>query len=201
MELNYSHGRVEVEGKTLTSLDKFVIHFIRLLGEHHLDYVIVSGYVAIFFGRARGTEDIDILVRRMNGPEFLSFYKTSREHGYYFLNPENAEGLYEMLCEGTGIRAAKNDMIIPNIEMKFAKDDFDDYSLSHRMEVVFNGKRLFMSPIELEIPYKLYPGSDKDIEDAIYLWEIFKDKLDLTLLKRFLSELKVSGEAYGIIVR
>lgn len=106
-----------------------------------------------------------------------------------------------MLSEGLGIRAAEDELIIPNIEMKFAKDDFDRYSLANRLEVVYDGKKLFISPIELQIPYKLYLGSDKDIEDAIYLWEIFKDKLDISLLKRFMRELKVSGDAYGIIVQ
>jgi hypothetical protein len=201
MELRYSKGRVEVEGKTITALDKFVIGFARLLEEHNIKYVIVSGYVAILFGRARGTEDIDILVERMDAPGFLSFYKSALEHGYDFLNPEDANGLYEMLIERMGIRAAKKGTVIPNLEMKFAKDDFDHYALSHRLEAVFNGESIYISPIELQIPYKLYLGSEKDIEDAIYLWEIFKGELDVKLLERFMRELNVRGEAYGIVVR
>ncbi len=201
MELKYSEGRIEVKGKTVTSLDKFVMDFIRLLEKHGINYVIVSGYVAIFFGRARGTEDIDVLVERMDEEGFLSFYRSAMQNGYYFLNPEDGPGLYEMLSEGLGIRAAEDELIIPNMEMKFAKDDFDRYSLANRLEVVYDEKKLFISPIELQIPYKLYLGSDKDIEDAIYLWEIFKDKLDIRLLKRFMRELKVSGDVYGIIVQ
>lgn len=201
MELRYSTGRVEVDDKIITALDRFVIGFVRLLEEHDIKYVIVSVYVAILFGRARGTEDIDILVERMDAPRFLSFYKSAIEHGYDFLNPEDAAGLYEMLCERLGIRAAEKDTVIPNMEMKFVKDDFDRYALSHRLEVVFDGESVYISPIELQIPYKLYLGSEKDIEDAIYLWDIFQGKLDVTLLKRFMRELKVSGEAYGIVVR
>jgi hypothetical protein len=200
MELRYSTGRAEVDGKIITSLDKFVIGFVRLLEEHNIKHVIVSGYVAILFGRARGTEDIDILVERMDASGFLSFYKSTIERGYDFLNPEDATGLYEMLCERLGIRAAEKDTVIPNMEMKFAKDDFDRYALSHRLEAVFNGESIYISPIELQIPYKLYLGSEKDIEDAIYLWDIFQGKLDVMLLKRFMMELKVSGEAYGIVI-
>ena len=201
MQLRYSPGKVEVDDKFVTALDKFVICFVRILEEHNIKYVIVSGYVAIFFGRARGTEDVDILVERMDAPTFLSFYKSALNQCYEFLNPEDAKGLYEMLCEKTGIRAAEKDNVIPNMEMKFVKDDFDRYSLSHRLEAVFNGETIYISPIELQIPYKLYLGSDKDLEDAIYLWDIFKDKLDIKLLKRFMNELNVSGEAYGIVVR
>ena len=201
MELRYSAGRVEIDGKISTALDKFVIGFARLLEEHNIKYVIVSGYVAILFGRARGTEDVDILVERTDAPGFLSFYESALEHGYDFLNPEDANGLYEMLCERFGIRAAEKDTVIPNMEVKFAKDDFDRYALSHRLEAVFNGGSIYISPIELQIPYKLYLGSEKDIEDAIYLWDIFKDKLDIKLLGRFMKELKVRGDAYGIVVR
>lgn len=201
MELRYSAGRAEIEGKIITALDRFVIDFVRLLDEHNIQYVIVSGYVAILFGRARGTEDIDILMERMDAPEFLSFYKSALEHGYDFLNAEDADGLYEMLCERMGIRAAEKDMVIPNMEMKFAKDDFDRYALSHRLEAVFNGVSVYISPIELQILYKIYLGSEKDIEDAIYLWDIFKGKLDIELLERFMRELNVRGEAYGIVIR
>lgn len=201
MELRYSAGRAEIEGKIITALDRFVIDFVRLLEEHNIQYVIVSGYVAILFGRARGTEDIDILMERMDSPEFLSFHKSALEHGYDFLNAEDADGLYEMLCERMGIRAAEKDMVIPNMEMKFAKDDFDRYALSHRLEAVFNGVSVYISPIELQIPYKIYLGNEKDIEDAIYLWDIFKGKLDIELLERFMRELNVRGDTYGIVIR
>jgi hypothetical protein len=201
MELRYSTGRVEIEGKTITALDKFVIGFVRLLEEHNIKYVIVSGYVAILFGRARGTEDIDILVERIDEPKFLSFYNSALENGYDFLNPEDANGLYEMLCEKLGIRAAEKDTVIPNMEIKFVKDDFDRYAQSHRLEAVFKGENVYISPIELQIPYKLYLGSEKDIEDAIYLWDIFQGKLDVKLLERFMRELNVRGDDYGIVVR
>ena len=120
--------------------------------------------------------------------------------GYYFLNPEDVTGLYEMLEEGLRVRIAKEDTIIPNIELKFVKDDFDRYSIDNRLEVVLGEKRLFISPIELQIPYKLYLGSDKDIEDAIYLWDIFSEKIEVNRLREFMKALNVRGEEYGIEV-
>ena len=71
----------------------------------------------------------------------------------------------------------------------------------NRVEVILNEKfKFFISPIEIEIPYKLYLGSEKDIEDAVHIWEIFKDYLDKKLMRRFMNELSVSGERYGIKV-
>ena len=59
---------------------------------------------------------------------------------------------------------------------------------------------MFISPIELQIPYKLYLGSDKEIEDAIYLWDIFKGKIEVNRLMGFMKALNVRGEGYGIEV-
>lgn len=39
--------------RELSMLDKFVIGFTRLLEKHGVRYVVVSGYVAIVFGRSR----------------------------------------------------------------------------------------------------------------------------------------------------
>lgn len=199
MELKYEHGKIKIENKVFTALDEFVSDFMKLL-EGYTDYVIVSGYVGILFGRARGTEDIDTIIRYMNKDTFTSFYQRLSREGYYFLNPEDVTGLYEMLEEGLRVRIAKEDTIIPNIELKFVKDDFDRYSIDNRLEVVIGEKHLFISPIELQIPYKLYLGSDKDIEDAVYLWDIFKGEIDVSLLGRFMKALNVRGKEYGIEV-
>jgi len=199
MELKYEHGKIAIENKVFTTLDRFVLDFTKLL-EEYVDYVIVSGYVVILFGRARGTEDIDILLRKMDKSLFGSFYQRLGDEGYYFLNPEDENGLYEMLEDELRVRVAKEDMIIPNIELKFARDDFDKCAIDKKQGVIIGGQHLFISPIELQIPYKLYLGSDKDIEDAVYLWEIFKEKIDKALMRTFMRELKVTGDDYGIEV-
>ena len=62
------------------------------------------------------------------------------------------------------------------------------------------GASLCISPIDTQIAYKLFLGSDKDIEDAVYLWEIFKNDLDHNRMKSRMKEFGVTGEDYGIIV-
>ncbi|HOB43932.1 MAG TPA: hypothetical protein PLK04_11025 [Bacillota bacterium] len=47
---------------------------------------------------------------------------------------------------------------------------------------MFDDIRLFISLIDLQITYKLYLWSDKDIEDAVYLWVLFREMLDGDLL-------------------
>jgi hypothetical protein len=88
--------------------------------------------------------------------------------------------------------------VIPNFELKFAESELDEYSMDNRVAVVFDDKRVYMPPIELQIACKLYLGDEKNIEDAMYLWEVFKEHLGLSLLHKFMEILGVKGDAYEI---
>lgn len=198
MKFTYTRNTISIKDKVLTDLDEFVFDFLHVL-DKYCTYVIISGYLPIFFGRSRGTEDVDVFIDHIDEQTFIRFYNELVKENYYFLNPEDEHGLYEMLTENLGIRAAKKESIIPNIEMKFTKDDIDRFTMENRMEVhVANTNRFFIAPLEVEIPYKLYLGSEKDIEDAVYLWEIFQKYINKKLIHRFMKELHVSGEQYGI---
>lgn len=192
-------GSIHIDGKVVTALDRFVTSVTEII-ERYTRYVIVSGYVAILFGRARGTEDIDLYIDYMDRDTFMLFSKDLLEQGFYFLNSDDIGEIYSMLCDRLAVRIAKIDKIIPNVEMKFKKDDFDHYAISRAKVVQFDDIRFFVSPIELQIPYKLYLGSDKDIEDAVYLWMLFRETLDDDLLRSFMERLQVRGEHYGIEV-
>jgi hypothetical protein len=199
MDFTYSGRKITIHEKYLTLLDRFVLDFIRVL-EPRTPYVIVSGYVAILFGRSRGTEDIDILIPRLEKNAFVAFYDALLSAGYEFLNAENAVGLYDILTGRMGVRIAKKGQIIPNIELKFFKDEIDRLVFRDRMEVLFGDEKVFISPVEIQIAYKLYLGSSKDIEDALFLWEIFRNNLDRSMLKEQMKVFGVGGDEYGIIL-
>jgi len=175
MEIEYSKGSIILKNKSLSELDKFVIDFVNVLNEH-FKYVIVSGYVAILFGRSRGTEDVDILTEKLTKSKFYNFVDEI-EGTYDFLNPENKEGLYEMLGENLGIRISKKNEIIPNIEFKFIKNKVEEFVLENRLKILLDDNLLYISPIEIQLAYKLYLGSEKDIMDAAYLYELFQENI------------------------
>ncbi len=144
-------GSIHIDGKVVTALDRFVTSVTEII-ERYTRYVIVSGYVAILFGRARGTEDIDLFIDYMDRDTFMSFSKDLLEQGFYFLNSDDIGEIYSMLCDRLAVRIAKTDRIIPNVEMKFKKDDFDHYAISRAKVVQFDDIRFFVSPIELADP-------------------------------------------------
>lgn len=74
----------------------------------------------------------------------------------------------------------------------------DFYSLDNGLRAFLRDNQESVSPIELQIAYKLYLGSDKDVEDAIYLWEIFKENIDREKLNHFMKKMNLEGSEYGI---
>ncbi|WP_461863162.1 hypothetical protein [Thermococcus sp.] len=89
------------------------------------------------------------------------------------------------------VRVARGGEIIPNAKIKFSKDSIHAEALRNRLRVLFNDKTLYISPIELQIAYKLYLGSDKDYEDALFLYELFKEVTDGKRVKEYAKKPKV----------
>jgi len=144
--------------------------------------------------------DIDILIKKIDMETFIKLNRELIGKQYWFLNADNPGELYGMLQDGLAVRIAVKETVIPNIELKFMKSDLDRISLREHM-VVKTGKHIInISPLELQIAFKLYLGSDKDIEDAVYLYDIFSKYLDIVKLKQYMSILKVKGADYGIDV-
>ena len=94
----------------------------------------------------------------------------------------------------TSIRFSRKDQPIPNIEFMFPKaEDLDNWVLKNGKQVRLNRYALKISPIELQIAYKLFLGSNKDIEDSRHLYQLFKDYLNGKLLSDFLLKLDKKG--------
>ncbi|KCZ71640.1 hypothetical protein ANME2D_02375 [Candidatus Methanoperedens nitroreducens] len=193
MEIEFKEDKI-IFNRELSLLDSFVLDFTEHLASNNIKYVIVSGYVSILFGRSRISEDVDILIEHISFEKFLKFW-SEIEQSYECLNTSNSYEAYNDYLENHyAIRIAKKGSFIPNIELKFVKNDLDRYSLEHRRHVKLADRSLYLSPLELQIPYKLFLGSEKDIEDARFLFKLFKDNLDIVLLKTFLTELRVPDE-------
>ena len=191
MEIKFSKNAIILDQKELTALDKLVIKFTKAMGD--VDYVIVSGYIAIFFGRIRGTEDIDILLNKMDIKEIGELHGRLLKNNFYPVNNvENAKDAYELLSEGSSLRYAENGTWAPNFELKFVKKPLDRHTIDNKMEVTFDTKySMYISPIELQVAFKLWLGSDKDYEDARYLYNIFRGYMDIKKLSGFITELHV----------
>ncbi len=190
MELEFKDNEIKFS-RELSKLDNFVLDFVDILSTHNIKHVIVSGYIAILFGRNRMSKDVDILIQRITFEKFMKFW-LELEKSYDCLDtPDPIDAYNGYLRNHHAIRIAKKGNYIPNIELKFVKNEFDRYSIKYRKSIKLNDRTLFISPLEIQIPYKLFLGSEKDIEDARFLFKLFKDELNPALMERFLTELEI----------
>jgi len=189
MEFKYTKNEISIKDKTISTLDSLVIDFTDILS-NYAKYVVVSGYVAILFGRSRTSEDIDIIVEKLDFNKFNKFWMEVSKK-FECINTRNVKVAFEKyLSSGTPIRFSRKNKFIPNIEFKFPKLELDYWTLSERKKVLLNEHQLFISPLELQIPFKLFLGSEKDIEDAKHIYKVFKNKIDSALLNEFNRKFK-----------
>lgn len=184
-------GNKLIFNRKLSILDQFVIDFIRVLEKCHVKYVVVSGYIAIVFGRSRNTEDIDIIVEKLGKRKFTKVWSTIIK-SYECLNTLDLNSAYiDYLSEGSALRFSKKGKYIPNIEFKFADEPVSRMAIRTALCLILNGNCINISRLELQIAYKMYLGSDKDLEDAKFLFELFEDKLNNSKLYNFLKAFKI----------
>ncbi|MEM3416321.1 MAG: hypothetical protein QW719_03220 [Candidatus Micrarchaeaceae archaeon] len=139
MEIRFSKSNIILNQKEITTLDKLVIKFIAAMGA--VDYAIVSGYIAIFFGRIRGTEDIDILLNKMGMKQIEDLHERLLKSGFEPVNNvENAKEAYKLLSEGSSLRYAEKGTWAPNFELKFVKKPLDRHTMDNKIKIIFNGK-------------------------------------------------------------
>jgi len=163
-------------------------------------YVVVAGYVAILFGRARRSDDVDFVVERIDEDGFVELCREAKKRGFTLMrgdigSEDSVRRVYrDYLAEGLSVRFMYGDIIAPNIEFKMVWSIVERYALerSIAVEVGVDGRyTIRVSPIELQIVHKLYLGSEKDVGDAVFLYTLFRETLDGAELEEWCRELNV----------
>ncbi len=154
--------------------------------------MIVSGYLSIFCCRTRPTQDIHVI--------FIPF---SEKHLKKLIDNLKSKE-YDVHYDEEGWRKYKDLFYIYTnkeiggynlyFEVKQPKDEYHHLALTNKVKIKKKDIWFYFSPLELQIPYKLWLGSDKDILDAYYLLELFKDVLDEKIMYHYAERLGVRNE-------
>ena len=198
MELDYSKNKI-VFNRELSELDKLVLRFVKIMHRLDIKYVIISGYIAILFGRSRNTEDVDLFIEKISESKMKEWWGELEKEGFECINVSSPIEAMDYLNAHTSIRFAEKGLIRPNFEIKFPWTQYNHYSINHPVEVEWRNEKLNTSEIELQIAFKLYLGSEKDFEDAKHLYIIFKEQLNIGLLNYHVQELNVEKQAEKIL--
>ncbi len=177
--------------------DYVAIAFARVLEDLGIKYAVVAGYIAILFGRARRSDDIDFLAESVDEEIFLELCRELSRKEFILMQgdifSENSiRKLYrDYIVKGYGVRFMYKDIVLPNIEFKLTSTVIHKYAIGNSYRAVLNDKDIIrISPLELQIAYKLALGSGKDIGDAVFLYALFREALDLEELYNWCNRLR-----------
>ena len=134
--------------RALNQLDELAIAFSDILDQVGIEHVYIAGYVSILAGRARSTEDVDVLIEPID--EATADTLTTHLEAENFWGPAMPlSTLYSMLENGDPVWVAPTDQITPHLEVKTVRDEFDQASLSQAITAQIGSKSIPIGPLEL----------------------------------------------------
>jgi hypothetical protein len=163
--MEYDGDRLVIEKESLSNLDELVLSFVEVLDDEGVEYVLVAGYAAILLGRSRATEDVDVIIERLDEPRADALADALVEAGFWGVE-ESLDAMFDRFSEEPATRVAPRGEAIPNFEVKPPRTDYDRRSLRDAVDAEFAGHEVRISPLELQVAFKLYLGSQTDFEDA-----------------------------------
>ena len=156
-------------------LDKFCNKFCNII-EKYTTYIIVSGFVAISSGRTRATEDIDMIIKPVKKDIFNKIHNELAKKGFVCIQSKNPEEVYGHLSKFDSVRYIEKDRLLPQMELKFAKDELDEYQLRTKTKLQLTGLDLWFSNVNVNIAFKEHLlKSQKDLEDAKHLRIVYQE--------------------------
>lgn len=165
-------------------LERFTRHFATIV-DRHVEYLICSSFVAISHERSRGTEDIEMIISRIDFNEFLKLHEDLVKEGFECIQSSNANEIYTYLIRNDSVRYVYSGSYLPEMEVKFVKDNLDLFQMNTRKKLPLSGLDLWFSSVEVNIAFKEeLLKSDKDMEDAKHLRVIYSGSLDESLINK-----------------
>ena len=176
-----------VINRELTKLDLFVKDFLDIL-KRHSDYLVVSGFVSISTGRTRGTEDVDILVGKLNKTKFALLLEDLFKNEFLCYQGDTINEIWKYIENKNNIMFAKEGEIFPNIEFISVDESKPAkyFEFTHPQKIKIQDFEFKIPPIEFEILYKeIILAGKKDIEDAQHLRTFFSDIIKRERFKEY----------------
>ena len=173
--------------RELNKLDLFVKDFLDVL-KRHSDYLVVSGFVSISTGRTRGTEDVDILAKKLNKIEFALLLDDLFKNKFWCYQGDTINEIWKYIENGNNIRFAKEEEMYPNIEFISIDESKPAkyFEFTHPQKIRIQDFEFKIPPIEFEILYKeIILTGKKDIEDSKHLRTFFSGLIKKERFKEY----------------
>ncbi len=190
LQIEWNERIVTVDGKIWTETDRFVETLVDEIWNYS-GYAITSGYAASLFGYTGPCEEVEFTLPVICRDRFYSMIEGFLESGFTMMSPGDGEELYRLFVTGAGIRIARDEEFFPNVHIRASPLQSDRYAYMKRLRLIVNGKRFFVAPLELLIPFILMPGDRGTPEQLAYIYATCKDEINETDLKNWADHLGV----------
>lgn len=97
---------------------------------------------------------------------------------------------------GKELKGLLKDKALPEMELKFAKDELDRYQLMTRTKLELTGLDIWFSNVNVNVAFKEnLLKSPKDIEDARHMRIVYSEKIDekeISRVKRLIQRCRLN---------
>ena len=157
-------------------LDEFAIEFSKII-EKYTEYIIVSGFVAISSGRTRATEYIDMIIKPVDKETFITIHNELVSKNFVCVQSSSGDEVFSTyLFNFDSVRYFINGKPLPEMELKFARDELDEYQLKTKTKLKLTELDLWFSNVNVNIAFKEHLlKSPKDMEDAKHLRIVYRE--------------------------
>jgi len=171
-----------LEGGVKEDLVSTLKKLSRVFSELGIHYVLVGGLACVLYGVERATLDIDLIVERVEEGKARELAARLSEEGLYIPVGEVLgalrEGGHATILLG-GMR---------RVDLKFSSTPLDVASLKNFVEVHLGCASIKVAGLEECVAAKIAVLGDlKDLEDALILMDIHRDRIDWGKLNKYLG--------------
>ena len=190
--MHFEDGVLVID-RELSEFDRRAFAFFELLDEVGIDYLVVSGYLLLLTGRQRMTEDVDLILSVQTSDRLDELATRLDEEGYV-ANPPPLDRLPEFIEDGhVGVHA--EGARVPTFDLSLGKTELERDAFADSLHVEVDDQSLQVTAFEQQIAYilsMLHDPSDHtamDFLDALHLYRLFEDQLDMDSLRSYAHRL------------
>ena len=180
---------------------EFVKKVIRILEKSNIDYVIVGGIAAIYYGEPRATQDIDVIIRVLEGDiEKISALCSLLEKGNFKIIG-GCESILTSIKERVHVTIYDEDhMFRVDLQGVYSKLNILAFEGRRRVKI-FGVEAWIQGPEDLIIAKLTHYIGNRDIRDVVAILKNSYGIIDWRRLKKLAKEFQVEDKIRELLSR
>ncbi|MBS3168014.1 hypothetical protein J4216_02740 [Candidatus Woesearchaeota archaeon] len=137
-----------------------------------------------------------MIVESMSKEKFSELHKDLIKNNFVCMQSDSSEEIYSYLKKYLSVRYTYDQMPLPEMEVKFAKDELDKYQIKTKIKLPQTGLDLYFGSINMNIAFKEeLLKSEKDMEDSSHLRKVYPELIsedEIRKIKKMIRKLRLN---------